>query len=141
MKVILLKDVQKIGKKNEVKNVSDGYALNFLIPKRMAERATTNKIEQLELKRQQSDEDIVVQNDLLIKEAETLNGKTIEIKAKANEKGHLFEGIHKDVIVKALGGKFTEDQIVLENPIKETGEHTIPLTVGDYSFVLSVAGE
>lgn len=139
MKIILLQSVQKIGKKFDIKNVSDGYALNYLFPKGLAEKATPQKIEQLELKKKQSDDDQKVQDDLLLKEAEKLNGKTVELKVKANEQGHLFEGIHKDVIVEALGGKFNEDQIVLENPIKEVGEFTIPLTIGDNSFVLSVS--
>ncbi len=141
MKVILLKDVQKIGKKFEVKNVSDGYALNYLIPRGLVEQATDRKIADLELKKKQSDEEVKVQGDLLQKEAEALNGMMIEVKVKANEKGHLFEGIHKDVIVTALGGKLTADQFILKNPIKEVGEHTIPLTLGDYSFVLNVVAE
>ena len=135
MKVILLSDVPKIGKKYDVKDVASGYASNFLIPKKLAEIATPKKIQSLEIKKAQAQDEQKIQSDLLAKNLETLKNVSIEIREKTNEQGHLFKGIHKEEIIKALKEQAHVDlpleSIVLEQPIKEVGEHTISVIVGE----------
>ena len=147
MKVILSKDIPKIGKKYEVKSVSDGYAANFLFPKNLAFLATPAKISQIEAKRKELEAERKVQADLLSKNIESLKNIRVEIFAKANEKGHLFKGIHKDGILAALKEQkhidLPDDAFVLDELIKQTGEYTITATIGDatVSFTLAVLKE
>lgn len=140
MKVILLQDVPNVGRKYEVKNVSDGYARNFLFPRKLAEIATTKAIQALELKKKQLEEEKKIQQDLLKKNLEALNGIKISIKEKTNEKGHLFAAIHQKEIAKILKEQkhieIFEEMIELEKPIKEIGEYEIK--VKDKKFLLAV---
>ena len=135
MKVILLTDVPKIGHKYDVKDVAAGYATNFLIPKKLAETATPKKIKNLELKVAEIDEEKKIQKVLLDKNFEALNTVSVEIKEKANDKGHLFKGLHAEEILQALRKQahidLPPESIQLEQPIKEVGEHTISVVVGE----------
>ncbi|HYC34264.1 MAG TPA: 50S ribosomal protein L9, partial [Candidatus Paceibacterota bacterium] len=129
MKVILLKDVAKVGKKFDVKDVSDGYALNFLIPQGKAKTATTEGLAKVEALKSQAEADRKVQEDLLAKNLHEIDGKSIEIKEKANASGHLFGSLHKERIAELLSesihSSIEPSFIALEKPIKETGEHEI----------------
>lgn len=139
MKVIFLQNVPRVGKKNDVKEVNDGYAANFLFPKRLAEPATATAIAKLTQKQNEIVVEKEVQMDLLIRNLEELKGKTITIVSKANEKGSLFKAIHKKEIVEALSVAHTaeigEEYLDLEKPIKELGEFDIPIKIkGKESF-------
>ena len=144
MKVALLKDVPGLGKKNDVKTVSDGHALNFLIPQKLAEVATASVLARVELTKKQAEQEKKVMEDLLSKNIHTIDGQTVEIEREANEKGSLFAGIHKDEIVKAVKEEIDVDLlpdfIVLDKAIKETGEHKIELKVHGKSatFTLNI---
>ena len=144
MKVVLLKDVAKIGKANEVKEVSNGYALNFLIPKKMAKTATTGNIKQAEQIKIELEAKKQIQKDLLLKNFGDVKDAKITISAKASDKGHLFSGIHKEEITKALkeqtGLDIEPDFIQLEHPVKEIGEHEIEVKVDDrkVKFILEI---
>ncbi len=144
MKVALLKDVPGLGKKNDIKDVSDGYALNLLIPRRLAEAATTGVISRIEIAKKSEEAEKLIKEDLLGKNLHTIDGKTVEIEAEANEKGSLFAGIHKDEIVKAVKEEIDVDLlpdfIVLDKAIKEVGEHKIELKVHGKSaaFTLNI---
>lgn len=131
MKVILLKDVAKVGKKFDVKDVSDGYALNFLIPQGKAKTATTDGLAKVEVLKATADAERKIQEDLLAKNMHEIDGKVIEIKEKANDKGHLFAGIHKERVAEILSESvhFSVEPtcIELEKPIKEVGEYDIVL--------------
>jgi len=131
MKVILLKDVPKVGRKYEVKEVAAGYAANFLFPKKLAETATPAKIKNVAMKQKEREEEYRVQKDLLIKNLKSLEHVHVEISAKANEQGHLFKGIRKEDVQKVLKEQahinLPDDALTLQTPIKETGEH--PITV------------
>lgn len=145
MKVILMQNVPKLGSKFDIKEVSSGYAANFLFPRGLAENATPAKLKQLDTQIKQSTEEKKIQEELLTKNIESLNGVEIEINVKANEKGHLFKGIHQDEIVEALKEQghidITSDMIVLENPIKAVGDFVIKVKVGEKEgkFKLSVS--
>ncbi len=144
MKVILLEDIKGSGKKYEVKNVSDGYAMNFLLPNKLAERATPERIKHLEELKLEQLEEGRVKEDLLKKNLKSLNKVQLEISEKTSEKGGLFKGITSDTLVKELKKQvninLASSAIVLEKPIKEVGDYTINVEVGENktSFKLTI---
>ncbi|MFZ2522586.1 MAG: 50S ribosomal protein L9 [Minisyncoccia bacterium] len=133
MKIILLKDVPKVGKRYDVKDVSDGYALNLLIPRGLAQKATPDLIKKVEESKVKDLAQKKIQNDLLLKSLESIRSVTLEFKEKTNEKGHLFAGVTKEMIAEELmkQTKFNIDteSIKLDKPIKEVGEHKVPIEV------------
>jgi large subunit ribosomal protein L9 len=132
MKIILKKDIPKIGKRNEVKDVADGYALNFVIPKGLGVKATPEAIKNLEMKKNADATEKKIQENLLKKSLEEVSSITVTIKSKVNEKGNLFEGINKEKLLKeiekATGILLEQDYIELAKPIKEVGEFIIPVS-------------
>lgn len=135
MRVIFLKDVPGVGKKYDIKNVADGYAKNMLLPKKLIEIATDKTIARIELLRKVDDEQKKVRENLIMKNVGELGGVVVTLKEKANEKGHLFAGIHNEELVEALKEQtridITPEFIVLEKPIREIGEFIIPVKVHD----------
>lgn len=133
MRVIFLQAVPRVGRKNEVKEVNDGYALNFLLPRKLAELATEKAVANLELRNKELVIQKEIQEDLLIKNMEELKGKIVTIEGRANQKGSLFSAIHKKEIIQALSLMHTadigEEYIVLEKPIKEIGDYEIPIEI------------
>jgi large subunit ribosomal protein L9 len=133
MKVILLQDVDKIGKKHEVKHVSDGYARNFLLPKGLAKPATEESLkwleEQKESLREKSEEELKKIQGL----ASSLDGLEVIIPVKIGEKDQLFEAVTAQKIVDKLkeqGFDVKKTQIVLTEPIKELGEFPVKIQFG-----------
>lgn len=132
MKIILLDNVKSLGNKGEIKEVSEGYARNFLLPKKLAEIATEGAIEALKknqdalkIKERQEDE-------MLRKKASTIQGRVIKIKAKS-EKGKLFGSIGTREIcleLKKQGFEIKEKSITLKGIIKNTGEKEIFIDFG-----------
>lgn len=126
MKVILLKDVEKLGKKGEVKNVADGYARNFLIPNKMAVLASKSTLIKLEEENKIAAEKAEEELKLYQEIASQIDGLELEIPAKVVEEGKLFGKITAAKIAKALEEKsfaIKKEQIKLEEPIKEIGEY------------------
>ena len=146
MRVIFLKDVPRVGKRHDIKEVNDGYAMNFLFPKKLAESATVKAIAELEQRQKSIKIEREVQEDLLMKNLEEIKGKVVHMQGKADEKGHLFSGIHAKEIVDALHtehhAEVSLESIALEKPIKEVGEFEIPIKVKNKksSFKLIVEG-
>lgn len=128
MKIIFLKDVAGVAQKCTVKTVADGYA-QHLLKSGVAELATPAKLANLKDK-QKASVAAAQQNSALIAAAiDAAAETTLEITAKANEKGHFFEGVtaHKvHAALKEVGVDVPESVIVME-PIKEVGEYTIGL--------------
>lgn len=135
MKIILLKDVKKIGKKYEVKDVADGFAINMLIPNGSAIPATPGNVNMVEVKKKGDALETAKTEAELQKALNDIKGISIEMTGKVNDKGHLFAGIHKAEIIEAVkkqkGVSIMPEHIVLEKPIKEVGEHAITVKVGD----------
>jgi len=133
MKVIFLQDVPRVAKRHQIKEVNDGYAMNFLLPRKLAERATSKAVAELEKRKKNIEIEREVQEELLMKNLEEIKGKVLYIKAKADEKGHLFSGIKNKEIVEEMHKQhhagINEEFIVLEKPIKEVGEHEIPIEI------------
>jgi large subunit ribosomal protein L9 len=133
MQVIFLQDVPRVGKKYEIKEINGGYAMNFLFPRKLAEPATPKAIVELEKRKKNIEIEREVQTNLLLKNLEEIKNKTVVIKAKADEKGHLFSGIKNKEIVEEMHkqhhANISEEFIVLEKPIKEVGEFDIPIEI------------
>ncbi|MFA6554044.1 MAG: 50S ribosomal protein L9 [Candidatus Paceibacterota bacterium] len=142
MKIILLKDVAKLGRRFDTKEVSSGHALNLLIPQGLAIVATPEAVKKNDVERAKAEGERKVHADLLVKNIKDLDGVTLTIVGKANEKGHLFAGIHKEAIVAELQ-KQTELQIdpsfiELDQPLKTVGEHMIKVNGGGKSVTFKV---
>ncbi|MFH1820402.1 MAG: 50S ribosomal protein L9 [Candidatus Nealsonbacteria bacterium] len=133
MKVILLEDVDKIGKKYEVKNVSDGYARNFLLPQKMAEQATEAALKKVETLKQveseKSEEELKKIQDF----ASTLDGFELVMPVKLGEKDQMFEAVNAQKIadkLKEQGYDIKKTQVSLRDPIKELGEFPVKIQLG-----------
>ncbi|HET9641451.1 MAG TPA: 50S ribosomal protein L9 [Candidatus Paceibacterota bacterium] len=135
MKVILTKDVKGVGRAHETISTSDGYALNYLIPKKLAVSATGGALKEAEQYKKKSDERAAVQAQLIAQNLSSLAEARIVVKAKANEKGHLYNAIGESEIVEAAkreaGVDLPADSIKLEKPIKELGEFDVPVASGE----------
>lgn len=144
MKIIFLKDMPRIGKKYEVKEVADGYG-RHLVASNVAYVATPKTLAQIEQKQRVDATSKKVHQDLLEKSLESLNGATITLRGKANEKGHLFASIHKDEILaelkRATRIEMNPDYIILDKPLKELGPHEIPVVIGKNRVVFTVVVE
>ncbi|MEK7642729.1 MAG: 50S ribosomal protein L9 [Patescibacteria group bacterium] len=134
MKIILIQDVGGVGRKGEVKEVSDGYARNFLIPNKKAifgsDVAVKNALNKKNVEKVEKE----IQENLAKKWLEMLKNTKIEMTKKANEKGHLFEQVHKEEIVGVLKVQTKIDLnpefIKIEKPIKEIGDHKVSVEIG-----------
>ncbi|MCX6701707.1 MAG: 50S ribosomal protein L9 [Candidatus Zambryskibacteria bacterium] len=133
MKIILLKDIPKVGKKYDIKNVADGYALNLLIPRGLAHIATPQTEKNIEAMKSKDLVESKVQGELLLKSLDTIKTLVLNIKEKANEKGHLFAGVTKEKlveeIIKSARLNIDPESIKLGKPIKEVGEYKIAVEV------------
>ncbi len=131
MKVILLKDVRRVGQHGEVKNVADGYAVNFLFPQKLAEPATEQKIKEIEARRQELDAAAKKEAEVLDNKIAMLKGKTLMLEARATEKGGLFKTISGSDISRAILAQqqleIPENIIDFPEPIKTVGEHHVVL--------------
>lgn len=132
MKVILLQDIEDLGKKYEIKEVKNGYARNFLIPEKKARAATKEALKWLADQKEVIDKE--VEEDL--KKAQALasqfDGLEINIAVKVGDEGQLFESINVQKIVeklKEMGFEVKKSQVKLANPIKELGEFPISINL------------
>lgn len=135
MKVILIKDVKGMGQAHEEVMVSDGYALNYLIPKKFAIAATSVAREVAETRRKQIVNRSEVDAALLTQNIASLAEARIVIRMKANEKGHLYDAVGEAEIASAAKEQahidLPESVIKLEKPIKELGTFDIPVASAD----------
>lgn len=129
MKVILLEKVKGMGNKHDVKDVPDGYASNFLFPKKLAEPATSQALARMEQFQNQIRVEKEIEHSLLKKYLADLESKELVLTEKANESGHLFSSIHAKEIASAMDKlhhiHIDPKYILLEKPIKAVGEYTI----------------
>lgn len=129
MKVVLLADVQGTGKKGDVKDVADGYARNFLLPKKFAAVATKAVLEQLKAQEERRKKEMEDELHLTQKLASKLDGGEIEIQAKAGQAGTFYSAVSAGKIVQKIKQQFGIDikptQIQIKQPIKECGEHIV----------------
>ncbi len=141
MKVILLHNVKKIGKKGEVVEVADGYANGFLLPKRLAKIATNDAMKQLDSEKNQVVKSTEAEKKALKKIFTTVTGQEITIKAQANEKGHLFAALGPKDIAAALQnelGAFVETSSIITEPIKDIDNYVVPIEIGEHKGTILV---
>lgn len=142
MKVILLKDVGGVGKRDTMKEVSDGYALNFLIPRGLAQEASAVNIAAHD-KRQEISATQGEAQDAQFKElARALSADTITMKVRVNESGHLYESISAKKIAGEIAKKYNqeigESAVVLNEPIKRAGVAKIEIKLGVHRAIATV---
>ena len=129
MKVILLEDVKGSGKKGDVINSSDGYARNFLLPKKLAVEATNANLTILKNQKESIEHKKAVNKDNATKLKERLEAAQIKIQAKSGENGRLFGAVTSMDIEKAVKEQtkieVDKRKIVLDDAIKTTGSYEI----------------
>ena len=131
MKIILLQDVKSLGKKDEICNVNDGYARNFIIPKKMGIEATPKNLNDLKIKKAGEEKNAKAQLDAAKAFADSLNEKQVSIRMKAGESGRLFGSVS----TKEIGQAFKEQcdveidkkKIQLAEPIRSFGVYQVPV--------------
>jgi len=130
MKIILIKDVKKLGKKYEVKNVSDGYARNYLIPQGLAIQASSKLLKwaesQKEIEEKKAEERLKKVSSLVSE----IDGLEVEIPVKVGKEGQLFEKVNQQKIsevLKKLGFEIKKSQIELQKPLGEVGEFPVKI--------------
>lgn len=145
MKVILLKDIKGLGRKFDEKEVSNGHALNFLIPNKLATPATGSNAGQIKSMKESAEAHKEAINKKQEENLSKLNGLEIIMKVEASEKNHLFASISKDKISEILKKEKDIDVdsnlLILSEPIKELGTFEIPLKSNSdkkFSFTLII---
>lgn len=140
MKVILLQDVKGHGKKGDVVNASDGYARNFLLPRKLAVEANNENMNLLEGQKASQQHKIDVQIAQAKELAEKINGITLELTAKGGTSGKIFGSISTKEIAKELenkyGIKIDKKKLVVDEEIKSFGTYNI--TVKPYKDITGV---
>ena len=135
MKVILLQDIKNVGKKDEIINANDGYARNFLFPKKMALEATKDNLLKLQAKKDsiQNKKNIEIAENKKI--AEKIKNITLELKVKAGANGKTFGGITSKEISEELNKQYKinidKKKIDLKETIKTLGRFSVDIKFGD----------
>ena len=141
MKIIFLKDVPRVGKKYDVKDVADGHG-RHLIMQKVAGIATKEMVARVEKKKLTDISQKKIHEELLIKTIATIDGTSITFYGKANEKGHLFASIHREEVLaelkRTLRIELHPDYLVLDKPLKEIGEFQVPVVIGKNRAILKV---
>ncbi len=141
MKVILMRDVAKLGKRFSIAEVPDGYALNKLIPSGMAQAATAENVKKITSQKEKQTANKISEVSEFIEAVKALKEKPVEIKVEANAQDHLFKSVKASDIAQALasaGHAIPVVAIKLEEPIKALGEFQIPVVMGAEHDVITI---
>ena len=133
MKVILLQDVKGKGKKGQMIEVSDGYARNFMLPKRLAQEATPDAINTMKMNDKATQERIAREKAEALETSKKLREMTVTVTAKGGGNGRLFGSVTNAEIADALekqGVKLDKRKIVLNETIKNVGTYTATCKLG-----------
>ena len=148
MKLILLEDVKGVGKKGDVINKSDGYATNFLIPKKLAVEATKANINDLELKKRSEEKRKKEELDEARKLGDILKDKVVKVSVKAGENGRVFGSVTNKEIAAALlkqtGIDIDKKKISFDDPIKMVGRRIVKIKLHpqvSVEMAVEIAGE
>ncbi|MBD0358415.1 MAG: 50S ribosomal protein L9 [Rubrobacter sp.] len=143
MQVILKQDVEKIGRRGDIVDVSRGYVRNFLVPRGLAEMATPTRLEEVHREMSEAEERDRRMAERAGEVAETLNKSVITIEARTGENERLFGSVTAaniaDAIDRARGVRVDRRRIKLEEPIRSLGTHQVPVQVyGDIEASVKV---
>ena len=134
MKVILLQDVKGKGKKGQMLEVSDGYARNFMLPRKMAIEATADAVNTMRMNDKATQERIAREKAEAMDTAKKLRELTVVVKAKGGGAGRLFGSVTNQEIAESLktqtGISLDKRKIVLSDPIKSVGTYTVTCKLG-----------
>ena len=134
MKVILLQDVKGKGKKGQMLEVSDGYARNFMLPRKLAIEATPDAINTMKMNDKATAERIARDKAEALEISKKLRAMTLVVKAKGGGAGRLFGSVTNQEIADALektgGIKLHKRKIVIADPIKSVGTYTVTCKLG-----------
>jgi large subunit ribosomal protein L9 len=139
MKVVLLKEVENLGKEGEIKEVSDGFARNFLIPKKLAEAATPQALKKIDEKKSLLEMKAKQELEESQKLAEQLEGRELYVKVKEKD-GKIFGSVNEKTISKTLkdeGLNIPPTSIKIAQPIKEMGEYEAQIAL-DHGLEASI---
>lgn len=145
MKVILIKDVSGVGRAGDIKEVSDGYARNFLINRNLAVAATQPQLDKIQKEQKERSDKLARQEEKLKKLLAQIHNKSISLKKKANGE-RLFAAVHEQDIINEINARFGVElapkQVKIINPIKTTGSHKVELKLTDkYQATVTVIVE
>ena len=130
MKVVLLQDVPRTGRRNEVKEVPDGLAINYLIARKLALPATPKNVaaaKRVQLRRLSQQHEA---RDQFVQSMQRLSENPVTLRVATNPQGNLYKSVRAEDVAKAgteHGAPLSPEQIELIDPIKGTGEYTIPI--------------
>ena len=146
MKVILLEDVKSLGKKGEIVNVNDGYARNFILPKKLGLEATSKNLNDLKLQKQNDDKVAQEKLDAAKALAEKIKEKSITVKIQAGVEGKVFGSISSKEIAteakKQLNMDIDKKKIVIPDAIKSLGTYNVNIKLHkDVTATLAVKVE
>ena len=131
MEVVLLEDVKALGKKGQIVKVNDGYARNFILPKKLGIEATSKNLIDLKLQKANADKIAAEQLQAAKDLAADLAEKSITLSIKAGEGGKAFGSVSSKEITKAiqdqLGMEIDKKKLVLPEPLKTFGTHEVPI--------------
>ena len=134
MKVILLQDVKGKGKKGQLLEVSDGYARNFMLPRKIAIEATPDAVNTMKMNDKATQERIAREKAEVMEISKTLRGLTVVVKAKGGGAGRLFGSITNQEIADSLkaqsGIELDKRKIVISDTIKTVGTYTVTCKLG-----------
>jgi len=148
MKLILNSDIKSLGRKGDVVDVAKGYARNYLLPKKLAIVATANNLDFAQKLQEKRQQEAQVNNELAESIITALADAHIVISQTTTDEGTLYAAISNLQIVEAVatfsGFKLEEEQISIENQVKEIGLHTIKIILGpdtNFDITLEVVPE
>lgn len=134
MKVIFLKDAPGQGRKGEIKEVSEGYAQNFLIPKGLAQVATADVQNKIAKEAKEAEIKKLRETEKIQKLKQEMEKRVFTVKVKTGDKGQIFGSVHEKEIAVAVSTKMgvaiEKHQIDISAPIKSVGEHQIKIKLG-----------
>lgn len=135
MKVILLQDIKNVGKKDEIINANDGYARNFLFPKKLALEATKDNLLKLQAKKDSAKHKKNLEIEEFKKQANKINDMVLELKVKAGSNGKVFGGVTSKEISEELRKQYKMEidkkKIILKETIKNIGRFSVDIKFGD----------
>lgn len=131
MKVILLEDVKSLGKKGQIVNVSDGYARNAILPKKLGVEATPKNLNDLKLQNQHADKVAQENYEAAQRLAKEVEQKKVQVKIKTGKEGRIFGSVSTKEIAAAakeqVGLELDKKKMQLSEPIKALGTYEVPV--------------